>query len=33
MLPIWAAVGALASESAQLTVEVMREPAWPPYAD
>lgn len=33
MLPIWAAVGALASVSGQLTVEVMREPAWPPYAD
>lgn len=33
MLPIWAAVGALASVSGHLTVEVMREPAWPPYAD
>ena len=33
MLPVWAAVGALASVSGQLTVEVRREPAWPRYAD
>ena len=33
MLPVWAAVGALASVSGQLTVEVSREPAWPRYAD
>jgi hypothetical protein len=29
LIPVWAAVGALASESDQLTVEVLREPAWP----
>jgi hypothetical protein len=33
MLPIWAAVGALASVSGQLTVEVKREAAWPSNAD
>ena len=32
MLPVWAAVGALASLAEKLTVEVRREPAWPPYA-
>ena len=29
LTPVWAAVGALASESGQLTVEVLREPGWP----
>jgi hypothetical protein len=29
LTPVWAAVGALASESGELTVEVLREPAWP----
>lgn len=33
MLPVWAAVGALASVSGQLMVEVRREAAWPGYAD
>ena len=33
MLPVWAAVGALASVSAELTVEVKREAAWPSEAD
>lgn len=31
MLPVWAAVGALASVSGQLMVEVRREAAWPGY--
>jgi hypothetical protein len=29
MLPVWAAVGALASVSGKLTIEVKREAAWP----
>ena len=29
LLPVWAAVAALASVSGQLTIEVKREPAWP----
>jgi len=33
MLPVWAAVGALASVSGPVTVEVRREAAWPRYAD
>ena len=33
MLPVWAAVGALASVSGKLTVEVKREAAWPRYAE
>jgi hypothetical protein len=33
MLPVWATVGALASVSAKLTVEVKREAAWPSEAD
>jgi hypothetical protein len=31
--PVLAAVGALASVSGELTVEVERETAWPPYKD
>jgi hypothetical protein len=33
MLPVWAAVGALASASGKLTVEVKREVAWPSSPD
>ena len=33
MRPVWAAVGALASVSGQVTVEVRREAAWPSYAE
>lgn len=33
MLPVWAAVDALASVSAKLTVEVKRQTAWPTEAD
>lgn len=33
LTPVWAAVGALASESGQLTVEVLREPGWPPSVE
>lgn len=31
LAPVWAAVRALASESGQLTIDVSRETAWPPY--
>jgi hypothetical protein len=31
--PVMAAVGALASASGELTIEVAREAAWPPYED
>ena len=33
MLPVWAAIGALASVSGKLTVEVKRESGWPRYAE
>jgi hypothetical protein len=31
LLPIWAAIGSLASVSGKLTVEVKREASWPSY--
>jgi Domain of unknown function (DUF4342) len=33
LLPVWAAVAGLASVSAQLTIEVLREAGWPRYED
>ena len=33
LMPIWAAVGALARMAGKLTIVVQREEAWPPYED